>query len=137
LTTSVRGIASGSEARSLAGLWLLAVVCAAVLQPLWVRAAAFSPDCPFHVLTGLPCPSCGATRAGLAFLHGDLVRAFGWNPLAAAAGLGFVGGGLLAPVWVWRGGRLPTLAGPVRRAWRWIAAVILLANWAYLIWRGV
>jgi hypothetical protein len=31
-----------------------------------------TPPCPFHELTGLWCPFCGATRAAWAATHGDL-----------------------------------------------------------------
>ncbi|UQX88333.1 DUF2752 domain-containing protein [Jatrophihabitans telluris] len=33
------------------------------------------PLCPFHAVTGLNCPLCGATRATYALLHGDVVTA--------------------------------------------------------------
>lgn len=36
----------------------------------------------FHALTGYYCVGCGMTRALHALVHGDLVRAFGMNPLA-------------------------------------------------------
>ena len=32
--------------------------------------------CPFRGITGLPCPACGMTRAGLLFLRGDFQGAF-------------------------------------------------------------
>ncbi len=41
----------------------------------------FFPPCPFHVLTGLHCPGCGSLRALHNLLHGDLIKAFGMNPL--------------------------------------------------------
>ena len=42
---------------------------------------AFFPRCVFHQVTGLQCPGCGATRALYALLHGDVARAFWFNPL--------------------------------------------------------
>ncbi len=41
----------------------------------------FYPPCPFHALTGLLCPGCGATRALAALLHGNLKEAMHWNGL--------------------------------------------------------
>ncbi|WP_279105472.1 DUF2752 domain-containing protein [Gordonia paraffinivorans] len=35
--------------------------------------------CPFAMITGLPCPGCGLTRSWVAFMHGDIAAAFGFN----------------------------------------------------------
>jgi hypothetical protein len=37
--------------------------------------------CPFLALTGLPCPGCGITRASMALLELDFLKAFGLNQL--------------------------------------------------------
>ena len=37
--------------------------------------------CPFKALTGLPCPLCGASRAHMAVLRGDIKGAFYYHPL--------------------------------------------------------
>ncbi len=37
--------------------------------------------CPFHNLTGLPCPGCGLTRAFVCCAHGQLAAAFAYHPL--------------------------------------------------------
>jgi len=37
--------------------------------------------CPLHTLTGIPCPSCGLTRALRLALHGDLAGATRMHPL--------------------------------------------------------
>jgi lipoprotein signal peptidase len=39
------------------------------------------PPSPFRVLTGLYCPGCGTLRALHQLLHGQLITAFGLNPL--------------------------------------------------------
>lgn len=55
----------------------------------WVSVSAtgvvtFTP-CLVKHLTGYPCPTCGATRAVVAFLRGDVAAAFGLNPLGPVA----------------------------------------------------
>ena len=45
-------------------------------------------SCPFHSLTGIPCPTCFLTRATSDALHGDLGSSIGhhaFGPLAAIA----------------------------------------------------
>lgn len=37
--------------------------------------------CPFRRLTGWDCPFCGGQRMLYALLHGDVMGAFGYNPL--------------------------------------------------------
>ena len=37
-------------------------------------------QCPFYALTGVPCPGCGLTRAGLCLLQLDFAGAFALNP---------------------------------------------------------
>lgn len=37
--------------------------------------------CMFKSITGLACPGCGTTRAGLALLDGNISAALGTNPL--------------------------------------------------------
>ena len=39
------------------------------------------PGCWFRRLTGIPCPTCGATRCAMSLAHGDLVGAWRQNPL--------------------------------------------------------
>ena len=40
---------------------------------------AIYPTCPFHQLTGLNCPGCGALRAAHQLIHGHLAAAFRLN----------------------------------------------------------
>lgn len=39
------------------------------------------PKCPVYATTGLRCPGCGAQRSVHAVLHGDISKAFSFNPL--------------------------------------------------------
>jgi hypothetical protein len=44
--------------------------------------AAIWPPCLLRTTTGIPCPSCGMTRAAAALAHGDWLAALAWHPLA-------------------------------------------------------
>lgn len=37
-------------------------------------------SCPFVMITGMPCPGCGLSRAGFSFLRGEFVRAWYFHP---------------------------------------------------------
>lgn len=88
--------------------------------------------CPFRALTGWDCPLCGGTRMGAALLHGDVLAAFGFNPLAL---VGLMVLGVLGALWTVEaaGGpavRLPRpLAFPLRRVspTRWLFVALLVA----------
>ena len=121
------------EERQLAYLWLAAAASALALRPLWLAVAPLLRPCIFRSLTGVPCPSCGTTRAAMAFLDGDLISAFAANPLAAAAGLLFVVGAPLAALWSIARWPVPVLPTPLP-GWMRIGAVALIAgNWLYVI----
>lgn len=86
--------------------------------------------CPFKIITGIPCPTCGATRMSLAFLHLDIVKAVLYNPMLAL--------GLLA-IPVWGIHDIMVLSGKIRpitlpkQCIRWGVVGIFVLNWAYLI----
>lgn len=115
------------------GLYWGAVAAASIgLAPFASRAAELAPACLFRSLTGLPCPTCGATRAVLALSRLDLSGALAFNPLAAVAVIAFLAGGLIAGA--------AALAGrPVREPVRYGPAVRLAllaaaaANWIWLL----
>jgi len=131
----VRLRSTTKDERQLALLWLAAAVSAVVLRPLWLAAAPHLHACVFRSLTGIPCPSCGTTRAAMAFLEGDLMTAFINNPLAALAGLLFVVGAPIAVIWTTAKMSVPSLSNPLP-TWVRIGAVFLIAaNWLYLIAR--
>mgnify|MGYP001316313777 FL=1 len=64
------------------------------LAALFLLLPGISPFsfCGFRMLSGLPCPFCGGTRATLALLRGDLSLAAYLNPLAFAAVLVLLAG---------------------------------------------
>jgi hypothetical protein len=121
------------EERQLAYLWLAAAASALALRPLWLAIAPLLRPCIFRSLTGVPCPTCGTTRAATAFLGGNLISAFTANPLAAAMGLLFVVGAPLATLWAIAKWPIPVLPSPLP-TWLRIGAVALIAaNWLYVI----
>lgn len=90
--------------------------------------------CVFRLGTGLPCLTCGATRAFGRLFHLDLAGAFFMNPLVTLGTLGlFVWGVLdLALLPTRRAVRLgidPAWQNPARL----FAFVLVLLNWAFLI----
>jgi hypothetical protein len=46
--------------------------------------------CALRAFTGVPCPFCGGTTAGVRLGHGDLLGALRASPLAVIGALGFV-----------------------------------------------
>ncbi len=127
-----------TEERQVLGLWGVAVLAVVLLRPILPRLAEILPDCPFRALTGLPCLSCGTTRAALCLAQGKLAAAFQFNPLAAAALLAFLAGGVVAPFWGllrWPVPEtLPVVSTPLRRA---AAITFLLAVWGWQIAHGI
>jgi hypothetical protein len=114
------------------GVLLLAGAGAAV----WLRLGLPRPICHFHTLTGVPCPTCGSTRLVEALLRGELLAAFGWNPLVFV-GLSLVALWAVASVLVrvtglpsWRLRLTPRETLFVRL----LAIVVILAGWGYVIW---
>lgn len=107
------------------------------LAPLAPRLATALPACPLKSIVGVPCLTCGSTRAALALGRLDLWTALTINPLVAAGWVMLVVGGLIAGVLALGGKPLrePSwrLAAPVRVA----IALVLLANWVYLIKVGI
>jgi hypothetical protein len=91
-----------------------------------------APACIFRRLAGVPCPTCGGTRAAAALARGDAFGAVAQNPLVT------VGLVLLA---LWLGGRLllgrtVSLKPAERRLALVLALALLAGNWAYVVMRG-
>jgi len=93
--------------------------------------------CYFKAFSGLPCPTCGGTRAAGLLAHGDVLGAFAMNPLAAAAVLVLVPWALADLVLLTRGRALDLSVSPALGRWLRVGAVLaLLANWAWVVAAG-
>lgn len=125
-----------SPGRQLGLLWGAVAAALVALSPFAARIAPALPACPFKSLTGLPCLTCGATRAALALGRFDFGAAFAVSPLAAAAWTVLIAGGLAAGIASLARLEVPEPPGNLPRALRWAVPAAVLANWAYLIWTG-
>lgn len=96
------------------------------------------PLCPFKTMTGLPCPTCGLTRAVMAMTRLDFAAAFAFNPLAVAAVL--AGGVYLTYAAIVLLARLPRFRPRLSRRDLNVARAATLVgvsiNWAYLVLAG-
>jgi uncharacterized protein DUF2752 len=117
-------------------LWLSVSLGALAVATTWFMLHLPWPRCLFHDLTGLPCATCGATRCTVAFLHGDFLAAWLWNPVA------FLGLGALAlfdlyalAVLLLRRPRLRVIFSTDRakQLARFMVISLLALNWIYLL----
>lgn len=115
-----RGVPIGAPV--LAALWLVLVGSAIAVE---TRTGARIPLCHVRAATGLPCATCGSTRAVLALADGRIGSALAFNPLVTILVAG-------APVLL-IAARPLSRAARTRPALAWCAAGLLFAaNWGYV-----
>ncbi len=120
--------ASGLRApAAAAAAWVCLVFAFEVLRPPGADVSL----CLFHNATGLPCPTCGATRAVMAAAGGHPGRALAANPLAVT-GAAAAAAWLAASAIAGRALPLPRARG-TRHVLYLAAAALVAANWVYLI----
>ena len=114
-------------------LGLAGAVAAIAVTALHLDRLGFSV-CAFKRLTGLPCATCGSTRALAYLAHLDVGGAFSMNPLAVLLVV-LVAAWCFADVILLLRGRVLSLdlsAGELRLVQ--ISLLVALAgNWAYLV----
>jgi hypothetical protein len=121
-------------------IWLSISLVGAAIVLLWLHLDLPHPQCTFRAITGVACPSCGATRCVRHALDGSLAAAFLINPLFFTFLVALVVYDLYAlAVVVLRLPRLRLSARSPRTAWiiRGSVLLVFLANWTWLIIRGV
>ena len=111
------------------GIALLSLAAARFLPVL-----NFAPTCVFKGLTGVPCPTCGSTRAIVRFTHGDLAGSLLMNPLvfsALIAALIFFAYSIVTLT-----GNIPRLSVALSERGKNLARIsvvmLFLTNWLYL-----
>ncbi|MBS3734753.1 MAG: DUF2752 domain-containing protein [Phycisphaerae bacterium] len=109
-------------------MWAALVAAGAYFN---ARAAAQAPLCPFRRVTGLPCPTCGSTRAALALLDARPLAALAHNPFMVVVGA--LAAILLAVRVTFA--RAPHIAWTrhQRRIAGLIVGALFAANWVYLL----
>ena len=117
-------------------IWLAVSVASIAGAAVWLAFALPWPKCAFKAVTGLPCVTCGSTRSLVELLHGHLLAAVRWNPLAFAAICGlFVFDLYAAIVLIGRTARLRVVdwTASEKTAVRIAVIGLLLLNWFYLL----
>ena len=102
--------------------------------------AAFIPICRFHATTGLPCPTCGATRAMHLLSTGKIIQAWIMQPLLVTIAIFAAIYSLYSFVVVL--GKLPRirLVNITTKNRNYIlitSTVIIILNWIYLALAGI
>lgn len=129
--------------------FLLLAGCAAGYT--WITLNLLKPQtlndsggvCFVKHLSGLPCPSCGVTRAILWLIDGDIAGSLHTNPLGLVLALVLIA----APLWLlvdkFSGKKnllraYQTMEAHLRRPWLAIPLIVLvLANWIWNIAKGL
>ena len=84
------GVNSFQGHRGTAELLRRALFCTGALFVAWLALYLLDIGCIFRLMTGIPCPGCGMTRAWLAALRLDYAAAFAYHPLFWVVPIAFV-----------------------------------------------
>ncbi|MFR7750789.1 MAG: DUF2752 domain-containing protein [Collinsella sp.] len=84
------GVNSSQGHKGAAELIRRALSCIGALFVAWLALYLLDIGCVFRLMTGIPCPGCGMTRAWLAALRLDFATAFAYHPLFWVVPIAFV-----------------------------------------------
>jgi Protein of unknown function (DUF2752) len=114
----------------------IGVLAAAAIELLHLDRLPFSV-CFLKAATGIPCPTCGSTRAFAHLATLDFAGAFAMNPLAALGAVLIAAWGLAELALLPRKSALVLDVSPALAPWlRRGVIAILLVNWAWLVAAG-
>lgn len=112
------------------------IALASFLVARFLPVLSIPYSCPLKGMAGIPCATCGMTRAFVHLAHGDVALAFAASPLGAL---------LAGAAWLYAaadllrvalGAPFPVPSARALRAATAAGVVALLANWAWLLARG-
>ena len=111
------------------------IACLVVGAAWFAPLLPYLPSCIFKGFTGIPCPTCGATRSLVHLAHGGILEALVMNPLVAVS---FIVAILyLVYSLITLAADTPrvqvALTEPEKSAARIAAFGLVLVNWTYLI----
>lgn len=118
--------------------WWLRILGVMLLVVVLQNFALPSLPCGFKTITGMACPLCGGTRAATSLANLDFAHAFSFNPLAAVSLLMATAGmvwGCVAPS-AWERVQAVISRKFSRRQITLGFLIVVLLNWAYLVWVG-
>jgi hypothetical protein len=130
VTTAAPGKSRFGHAEVFAAIALLSFLVARFVPVLAVPYA-----CPLRALAGIPCATCGMTRAFVHLAHGEVVLALSASPLGALLAAGAWLYALLDLARVAAGAPLPSPGPRALRAAAALGGAAVLANWAWLLVR--
>ncbi len=108
-------------------VWTVLVGVFVLLKPAGSEATL----CVFRNVTGVPCPTCGSSRAALAVVQGRPLEAIVFNPFVTVAGALAIAWGTVR---VGFGRRIEIDLASRQRRLVWVVIGALLgANWVYVI----
>ena len=84
------GVNSSQGHKGTAELLRRALSYTGALFVAWLALYLLDIGCIFRLVTGIPCPGCGMTRAWLAALRLDFAAAFAYHPLFWVVPIAFV-----------------------------------------------
>ncbi len=125
-------------------VFCLGGVCWLIIQLYASRLNNSMPSlCIMKIIIGIPCPSCGSTRALVAILDGEFIKAFFLNPL------GFLIAGLIFTVPLWLATDLISRKQTLYEAYQGIEkllrngylavplVLLVIANWIWNIFKEI
>ena len=124
-----------TQGRTEFGIIYGGIALLAICVGRFVPVLMFAPSCIFKDLTGVPCPTCGATRSVVHLARGEFFASFGMNPLVSLclviAALAFFYSLITLCVGIPRIGVI--LSDREKNIVRSGTVALILANWCYLI----
>jgi len=124
-----------TQGRTEFGIIYGGIALLAICVGRFVPVLSFAPSCVFKGLTGVPCPTCGATRSVVHLASGEFFASFGMNPLVSlcfvTAALAFFYSLITLIVDIPRIGII--LSDHEKNIVRSGAVALALVNWCYLI----